>query len=401
MAMQFYFAHWQDVEPDFDLESEIETLMQTAIDTEDRFEFGLAMKRFIAQLNNSHTWYNDNWMMTNDRQKRAFRTRAIEHDQWMVTHSFVDDLQAGDVITHVEGRTCADWFAEVRPYINASSERIARRAFINHLLYFIPQVTRYTLDDGRDVTIDHATSAFTPNKDKMPTGAWIDEGKIAQIHIPSFNEDRYEEQALAYVEDFKSAETIIFDMRDCEGGNTPMTLIYALMDRPFKMWSEATPMVASLFHYRYQERVWGLPHTKSEEMRGYYDTMEGFFQRPQFMWTAQTNQPKTPTFTGNILMLTGINIGSAGEDFVIPFKSSGRATLIGENTLGSTGQPYHYRMDNGIWLAIGTKRAYMPDGSRYEGIGIAPDIHLQPTKADLKAGHDVVMERALEIARKA
>ncbi|MEL7434724.1 MAG: S41 family peptidase [Chloroflexota bacterium] len=55
-------------------------------------------------------------------------------------------------------------------------------------------------------------------------------------------------------------------------------------------------------------------------------------------------------YTGRILMLIGIEIGSAGEDFVIPFKSSGRATLIGENTLGSTGQPYHYRLIDDIWV---------------------------------------------------
>ena len=73
---------------------------------------------------------------------------------------------------------------------------------------------------------------------------------------------------------------------------------------------------------------------------------------------------------------------------------------IGEHTVGSTGQPYITQFDDGITVAIGAKRAYFPDGSQFEGIGIMPDIEIVPSTADLGAGRDPVLEKALEIATK-
>lgn len=402
MAVQFYFAHWHDVDTDFDLENDIADLMQTALETESRLEFTLAMMRFIAKLNNTHTWYRDFVLEKEHLQKRAYDLSTVDAESWIVQKSYVDSLQAGDVITAIDGKSCRDWFIEVRPYMNASSERIARRLFGRFVRMFIPQVVTMSLDDGRTVTVDHdlATPPLSWNEQET-TGHWIEKDKIALIYIPSFNDERFQETAIDYVTQFKDAQTIIFDLRDCQGGNTPTKLIDALMDRPYKMWSEATPIHFGLFHYRQQERQQGLAHAavSDDAQSGYYSAMEEHFRHPMFMWNAPLQAPKTPIYTGQVILLISSSVGSAGEDFVIPFKTSGRATLIGENTIGSTGQPYHYRISNDIWLAIGTKRAYFPDGSQYEGIGIAPDIAIQATLADLKAKRDVVLEKALEVAQ--
>jgi carboxyl-terminal processing protease len=48
-------------------------------------------------------------------------------------------------------------------------------------------------------------------------------------------------------------------------------------------------------------------------------------------------------------------------------------------------------------IAVGTKREFFPDGSRFEGVGITPDIEVLPTAADLRAGRDPELERALEV----
>ena len=73
--------------------------------------------------------------------------------------------------------------------------------------------------------------------------------------------------------------------------------------------------------------------------------------------------------------------------------------IVGETTEGSSGQPYIYDFDDQISIAIGTKREYLPDGSPFEGRGIEPDVSVQPTIQDLKAGRDVVLEKALSLAR--
>jgi carboxyl-terminal processing protease len=87
---------------------------------------------------------------------------------------------------------------------------------------------------------------------------------------------------------------------------------------------------------------------------------------------------------------------SAAEDFAMPFKDNGRATLVGETTQGSTGQPYIYKFDEQKLVTVGAKRAYFPDGSPFEGKGIEPDIEIKTTIEDIKAGKDTVLDYVLE-----
>ncbi|MCK4385609.1 MAG: peptidase S41, partial [candidate division Zixibacteria bacterium] len=88
------------------------------------------------------------------------------------------------------------------------------------------------------------------------------------------------------------------------------------------------------------------------------------------------------------------------EDFVVPFKDNGRAIIIGEPTGGSTGQPYMYNFGNGIRIGIGTKRAYMPDGSKFEGVGVEPDIEVKLIREDLYKDKDRVLEKAVKEANR-
>src|SRR5262249_42878764 len=152
--------------------------------------------------------------------------------------------------THIDEKPCAEWYAEIRLYINASSERIARRAFGQYLTLFMPETVTLTLDDGRKVTVNRHEAKPRPELAELNTdGEWLVENRIGSIYIPSFNEDRFEQRALELVEQFKSAKCIIIDLRDCGGGVTPMRLINALMTQQYRMWMEATPVHFGLFRY--------------------------------------------------------------------------------------------------------------------------------------------------------
>lgn len=50
---------------------------------------------------------------------------------------------------------------------------------------------------------------------------------------------------------------------------------------------------------------------------------------------------------------------------------------------------------DGISIGIGTKRAFMPNGSEFEGIGIVPDIAVPVQREDLYSGKDRALERAM------
>ena len=42
----------------------------------------------------------------------------------------------------------------------------------------------------------------------------------------------------------------------------------------------------------------------------------------------------------------------------------------------------------------------MPDGTEFEGVGVAPDVEVQFTIQDLREGHDRALEKARQIVKK-
>jgi carboxyl-terminal processing protease len=99
-----------------------------------------------------------------------------------------------------------------------------------------------------------------------------------------------------------------------------------------------------------------------------------------------------------VVILTDAGCNSACEDFVMPFKDNGRATLVGETTAGSTGQPYMLDLGSDLMAIIGAKRERFPDGAVFEGVGIQPDVAVALQIDGLRTGQDPVLERALTIA---
>jgi carboxyl-terminal processing protease len=102
------------------------------------------------------------------------------------------------------------------------------------------------------------------------------------------------------------------------------------------------------------------------------------------------------SFGGALVVLTSGRTASAAEIFVAALKDAGRARVLGEQTCGCV-------------LAIRT-RHQLPDGGlldvsemdyrtardrRLEGVGIAPDETIEPTRLDIEEGRDPVLARAI------
>ena len=82
----------------------------------------------------------------------------------------------------------------------------------------------------------------------------------------------------------------------------------------------------------------------------------------------------------------------------MPFKDNGRATIIGETTEGSSGQPFFFNFGNGMTLLVGAARYTFPDGSPFESVGIKPTISVELHIADVRDGIDPVLNKAKEVA---
>lgn len=389
IASQIYaglanFAHFQGA-TGVDVDAAYRDYLDKVLASDSRKDFSLASMQFLASLHNGHTVFFDR-QQTQETGPLPFVAKYIK-GQWVVTESPSDELKAGDVIEKIDGRTFADFYSQVRPYISASSESAARNVLFSQVLDFapfaplFPEKFQLTVSGGREITIDrHALRKAAPRKTE---GRWLEPGKLAYIRVPSFFNPENEKRALELVREFSQAPAMIVDVRGNFGGATPSDLIAQLMDRPHRWWSESTPVELPYFRYRATQGVWQYQP----------------FKQPHLVWESGWEGAPKEHFSGKLVLLVDGGCYSACEDFTMPFKDNHRAIIVGETTSGSTGEPWVTEFNDGMLVLIGTKRAVFPDGTPFEGVGIKPDIECQPSIDDIGHGRDPVLEagrRALD-----
>jgi carboxyl-terminal processing protease len=391
-AVGSHFGHWSAV-PDLDLDSAYRAYVEEALRAEDRFAFDLASMAFLAQLRNGHTDFNDPWLWQTRGQPVGFRLEAADAS-WVVVESRVPRLTIGDVVVAIDGEDVGAFVTERGRYVSAS-DPVARVRMLFFRAFLFPETFDLLLADGRVVRIDRRAQVLDPAPSRAMRQDTVGQG-IPYLAVPGFDDPAMERAAVAFVVEHGDAPALIIDVRANGGGTTPIVLIEALMDRPYRDFTEATSFSIALYSaYRQVGRIAG-PGQLTDYVRGLVDAFAGY-EHPELRWPGTIHRPADPVFSGRVAILADNGCASACEDFLLPFKTSGRGAILGERTRGSTGQPFLYSFDNGMSFRVSTKRVYFPDGSPFEGVGIAPDVEVVPTIDDLRAGRDPVLDRAIDL----
>lgn len=365
-----YFAHWQGV-PKLDFEKEYQRYLDEILASDDRRAFSLASMELLAKLHNGHTGFGDQWLRQADGMMLNFNACLME-DKWVVVRSQVDGLRAGDVIVAIDGEPFEHFYQRQSIYISASDERWARRALFE-LPYLFPKAFTLTLADGRKFAIVRHGDFRWPGSEFDDITVTKKKGTV-YIRIPSFSNPKFEERAIEAVKQNMQASAVIVDARSNHGGSSPNRLTELLMDRPYRWFSEATPMRIGLFSLD-----------------------DNMGQHSYAAWTPSLSLPIEGAYRGRVVILTNGGCFSACEDFIAPFKDNHRATIVGERTAGSSGQPAGKDLGHGMGIGVSTKRESMPDGTAFEGIGIAPDVQVPVTIKDLLEMRDAVLEKAEQL----
>lgn len=107
--------------------------------------------------------------------------------------------------------------------------------------------------------------------------------------------------------------------------------------------------------------------------------------------------PGRPRFCGPIAVLVDARCISAGEGWASWFRAKDRGRLFGETTAGSSSAKENYRLLNGhfeVRIPVRPRRGFLDRPIEWQGI--EPDEVVKPTAADLAAGRDTVLLRAIE-----
>ena len=379
-AIPMYFAHWEDsfVEPD-QLDETYRQYLHRALELESRVEFSKLMYEFFGLLNNGHTTFHDSSLLANN-PGMGFGMDWVDH-QWIVIASRIDGLEVGEAVISLNGTPVETLYREVEPFIRRGSEHATRMAFGGGVWRAFGFPLRYELawedrlGEIHTTVIDRDTlPAAEPGGSSNPEteGRWIND--IAYIRIPSFEDAKFEESALDYLSDFQHARALIIDVRHNGGGTTPTKLRQALIDKPFRTGSFSSPQQIGI----------------QQDWAGWGQT--------QLLWPSRVVHPGNCVFKGCLYVLANRRTGSASEDFVSTIKASGRGIIIGEFTYGSTGQPVNFDCGDGFSFRISTIRCYNPDGSKFEGVGIEPDVKMESTREGIYIGEDHGLDLAVKHA---
>jgi hypothetical protein len=136
-------------------------------------------------------------------------------------------------------------------------------------------------------------------------------------------------------------------------------------------------------------------------------------ERPGFYvlgdkWDLPPFQPQGPfTYTNPVVVLINGSTFSAGELCTEILKQLPNVTAVGDTTgggsAGGTSEPPNARTEfylpSGKLIDIGTVDNRRYDDLPWEWLGIAPDIRIEQTEADINAGRDKQLEYAIQILK--
>ncbi len=235
-------------------------------------------------------------------------------------------------------------------------------------------------DDGRMIerTIKRLSlpelTRLAPDPGPKPFEFRMLPGNIAYVALNSFQEQTTADEFIKHFAEFSASKALILDLRTNGGGNSNVgyRIMAALAEGPFLGSRWATR------DYKPAFRSWG---------------------RPDRMYTEPaTRESVDPDhhYAGKVVVLSSPRTFSAAEDFLVAFDQSGRGTIMGEPSGGSTGNPIFFGLPGGGGALVCSKHDTYADGKEFVGVGVQPRIVVHPTVADFRAGRDTVLERAIE-----
>ena len=275
-------------------------------------------------------------------------------------------LVRGEQITHWDGRPVDELLdAEIRPLVCASTPQ-GNDLVAERLLSAGPPSSRVMLrvraaDGGeRDVALQRARYPVVDGLNWNFEVRDVGDG-VVYVNLPSFGSRHIVEQFEAELPRIRPARALVFDVRANGGGSSDVgwDIVRHVIAAPIATTAWRTRQL------RPAEKAWGQPE-------------QWHLGQPRQL------EPAADPFTGPVAVLVGPATFSAAEDFVAVLHASKRATVVGRATGGSTGQPLRVDLPGGGGARICTKRDTYPDGREFVGVGIQPDVVVDPfaTPAD-------------------
>jgi len=390
-TVKFNFANF-DLVPELNWDNVLTEYLPKVMADQSNGAYSLLLQECIAQLRDGHTSVSTPGGNGLPAACPPLRIRSVTGKAIVTELAETEEIKAsgikpGDEITHVDGRPVQELLEkDIYTYISASTPqgrdlkaypRILQGPKESKVSFSIKTLEGAT----RKVSLMRKANglALLPRRTWPPNFEYRDLGEgIAYVAFNTFGSS---DVVVAFNEKFKTisgAKGLIIDVRKNGGGSSSNghAIIARLIDKAIPATRWKTPQ------YRAAFRAWGRD--------------EQWYDGGSKMIEPKTTDP----FLGPVVVLIGPETNSAAEDFVVPLHAAGRATIVGQKSRGSTGQPLQFSfLDGKIRGRVCTKRDTYPDGREFVGVGIIPDVEVNPAPTDIITCRDVVLEKGIKILK--
>jgi C-terminal processing protease CtpA/Prc len=334
-----------------------------------QLDFHLAMRELVLKLNDTHAWIGTATMYEKFGNKFIPVSVKIIEDKAIITDVIndslakKDDLEKGDVITKVKGKTIAQILKEERKYTEGSNRSAQLRESYWHIfngnidtvrIEFIRKGITSTKVIHRYLYKDFKVIKKVKEKWKLL------EGNIGYVNMGALFEDDVPE----IMKQFKNTKAIVFDIRSYP--------------------NETHLAIAEYLN------------PKEKEFAKFIDPDISYPGRYIWRESEKCGKNNSDYYKGKVVILVNENTQSHAEYTAMCLQVAPKSTIIGSQTAGADGGVLRFEIIKGFKTLFTGLGVFYPNGKETQRIGIVPNIEVKPTIKGIQEGRDEVLDRAIK-----
>lgn len=296
------------------------------------------------------------------------------------THKSEDNmLQRGDEILAVDGVLISKRLEDVWKYASRSNDAGYRNAARYYPLRSQLDTAEVVFNrNGYCDTLHMATipyweySILSISEQQQQSPLRMLNDSVGYIYGATFSTSMIEKAQRI----LEKANTLIVDLRDF-----PFTTDFALYNliesqltsMPVKAWRFSWPTIALPGVFLFNDQWLKSPGSEPED------------ENPH-------------AWQGQIIVLVDETTRSHTEFLAMALQTRPQTITVGSQTAGTDGDMVLIPLPGGLGTSYSSVGVFYPDGTNAQGVGVHIDVEVYPTVESLRAGRDLILEKALELA---
>ncbi|WP_395374656.1 S41 family peptidase [Marinicella sp. W31] len=350
----------------------LDEFIPQVVAAEDLLSYTLAIARFVAKTDDTHVFVNSTTMNNYySYSYLPFVVRLIEGKTTVagVDEDYADQLQIGDIITAVNGRSITEVRAEQAALIAGSNPTVKQR-YVDYRLNRgeagETMIFSVVKDNGDEIEVSAVYGSRPGALYRSDLPKWT-RHNLGACDIGYIHMGQLETADVATVMSaLNDTDAIIFDIRNYPRG-TLWTLVSYLFPENLRVAKFEAPDMSNPGAFR------------------------------NFFGVIGSNQSQL--YQGRLLILQNADSISQSEYTIMGLEQHPNAVKIGSQTAAADGNVTPVFLPGQMRINFTGLGVFYTDNTPTQRVGIVPDVVVMPSIQGLKDGRDEVLETALNCDR--